>query len=95
MIVNVGSSNEECRSYLEERFFKLIPLEHIRIWFSSSFNSIIALPSLRWSLCTHSSSKGGQRSCKGWVRSARLITGGVPQPYISFRIMSPTLHKAS
>ncbi|KAA6395018.1 MAG: hypothetical protein EZS28_009451 [Streblomastix strix] len=77
------------------RFFALIPLGHIRIWFSSSFNSIIALPSLRWPLCIHSSFKGGQRSCEEWERSAHHITGGVPQPSISLRIMSPNLHKAS
>ncbi|KAA6379632.1 MAG: hypothetical protein EZS28_024841 [Streblomastix strix] len=77
------------------RFFILIPLEHIRIWFNLSFNSIIALPSFRWPLCIHSSFKEGQRRCEEWERSARLITGGAPQPYISLRIMSPTLHKAS
>ncbi|KAA6390582.1 MAG: hypothetical protein EZS28_013897 [Streblomastix strix] len=77
------------------RLLTLIPLGHISHPAQLVFISVISLPSLRWPLCTHSSSKGGQRRCKGWERSARLITGGVPQPYITFRIMSPTLHKSS
>ncbi|KAA6389104.1 MAG: hypothetical protein EZS28_015368 [Streblomastix strix] len=76
------------------RFLMLIPLGHISHPAQLVFISFIALPSLRWPLCTHSSFKGGQRSYEGWERSARLITGGVPQPYIALWIMSPTLHKS-
>ncbi|KAA6402721.1 MAG: hypothetical protein EZS28_001762 [Streblomastix strix] len=41
---------------------------------------IISPSSLRWPLHPRLFLKGGQRSCEGWERSARLITGGDPQP---------------
>ncbi|KAA6369860.1 MAG: hypothetical protein EZS28_034613, partial [Streblomastix strix] len=80
---------------LSDAFFYIDPTGTHFASGSARLIPIISLPSLRWPLRPRLFLKGGQRSCEGWERSARLITGGVPQPYISFRIMSPTLHKAS
>ncbi|KAA6318408.1 MAG: hypothetical protein EZS28_054953, partial [Streblomastix strix] len=62
------------------RFFILIPLGHIFASGSARLIPVISLSSLRWPLHPRLFLKGGQRSCEGWERSARLITGGVPQP---------------
>ncbi|KAA6375533.1 MAG: hypothetical protein EZS28_028939 [Streblomastix strix] len=64
------------------RFFILIQLGHIFASGSARLIPAISLSSPRWPLHPRLFLKGGQRSCEGWQRSARLITGGVPQPLL-------------
>ncbi|KAA6367864.1 MAG: hypothetical protein EZS28_036608, partial [Streblomastix strix] len=86
---------DRSKMILSDAFLRLDPTGTYFSSGSAHLDSFIALPSLRWPLHPRLLLKGGQRSCEGQERSARLIIGGVPQLYITFRIMSPTLHKAS